>query len=146
MPPVDESSKTHTKLTVLLGGHHYSDMSIPLPSAPQLIEQTQETLERHLGITQQPELTHSQMQRSCIPQYTVGHVDRMTDLHLALVEQQARTSSRISIAGASYTGVSVNDCIYHAFALAEGIAGPPPAAAASNSSVTGLEGYLAARS
>lgn len=132
MPAVDASASTHTKLTMLLGGHQYAGKS-QLPSKEDLIGQARETLSMHLGLQQEPAFTYSQMQRSCIPQYTIGHVDRMASLHNALQQQQG--NSKISVTGASYTGVSVNDCVYHAQRLGEALA--------KGQDCTGLEHYLA---
>ncbi|OXB72343.1 UNVERIFIED_CONTAM: hypothetical protein H355_015642 [Colinus virginianus] len=44
---------------------------------------------------------------ACIPQYTVGHWERMERIERFLEEQRMP----LSLIGASYSGVSVNDCI-----------------------------------
>lgn len=132
MPQVDESVKEYTKLTVMMGGHYYNGLDPKqLPGPQELVQQAQETLAAHLDIRQEPVFAQGQMQRHCIPQYGVGHVERMAELDEAL-----RTATpQVSLAGASYTGVSVNDCIYHARALADRIA-------RGSETATGLESYL----
>jgi hypothetical protein len=65
-------------------------------------------LERHLGIKEEPLATNVALQRECIPQYTVGHDARLKAAH----EELARNfGGRLAVAGSSYTGVGLNDCV-----------------------------------
>lgn len=62
------------------------------------------------------------IQRDCIPTYSPGHLSRMASLHRSLLQQQsARTSGKLSVIGASYTGVSMNDCVLYARRTAQRI-------------------------
>ena len=67
-----------------------------------------ELLQRHLGIVAKPSLSNVRVHHECIPQYTVGHNDRMQAAHSELLDAY---QGRLSVAGSSYTGVSVNDCV-----------------------------------
>ncbi|CAO3653962.1 unnamed protein product [Mucor fragilis] len=62
--------------------------------------------------------THSMvnLQKQCIPQYIVGHEGRMRELHHALKQNYGHL---MSLAGASYMGVSVPDCIKNSRMLVE---------------------------
>ena len=48
--------------------------------------------------------------QDCIPQYVVGHEARLNEMFADV----RRHSLPLSLLGASYRGVSVNDCIYNA--------------------------------
>ncbi|KAF8476898.1 hypothetical protein BDZ91DRAFT_843646 [Kalaharituber pfeilii] len=66
---------------------------------------------RHLGIVD--EATHYMVstQKNCIPQFTVGHDDRMDFAHELL---KIQFSGRLAVAG-PYRGVGINDCIRSAY-------------------------------
>lgn len=98
-----------TKLTVMLGGHWWDDWSISdLPDEASGIEMAQAIVQRHLGISAKPVIAKGTLQRHAIPQYTVGHRDRLHRIHENLLD---RYEGRIKVAGNWYHGVGVNDCI-----------------------------------
>lgn len=126
-----------TKLTCIMGGCLWSDRT-EYPSSEACIAATRRLLHAHLGIPLDVAPTHANatLQRDCIPQYTVGHGARMRALHEALSAKSAeRGWHGLSVTGASYNGVSVNDCILNARKLARRIAN------AQNGNVTGLESF-----
>jgi protoporphyrinogen oxidase len=96
-----------TKVTVMLGGHWWDGWS-SIPSETESISLAKSLLRRHLGITSEPTATLFSSQKECIPQYTVGHSSRMKEAHRALLRH---FKGRLKVAGNSYTGVGVNDCI-----------------------------------
>ncbi|KAH6584734.1 hypothetical protein BASA60_000829 [Batrachochytrium salamandrivorans] len=57
------------------------------------------------------EVVRGEVLRDCIPQYGVGHAE-CTEQVLEYIQQ--RYQGRLSLVGASYLGVSVNDCVYRA--------------------------------
>ena len=57
---------------------------------------------------------HSTLQKDCIPTYGPGHLERMNDLHETLLQKNLP----LSVVGASYTGISLNDCVVQAISLA----------------------------
>ncbi|XP_041337725.1 protoporphyrinogen oxidase [Pyrgilauda ruficollis] len=62
--------------------------------------------------------------QDCIPQYTLGHWERLERIQRFLKEQELP----LSLIGASYSGVSVNDCIASAKAAVGRILGSLPEA------------------
>jgi oxygen-dependent protoporphyrinogen oxidase len=60
-----------------------------------------------LAITASPVLTRVQRYRRAMPQYAVGHVDR-----IAMIETRAAALPGIELAGAAYHGVGVPDCVH----------------------------------
>lgn len=128
MPGMDSNSQAEgggfTKMSVLLGGHHWSSLST-FPTAGDLQEQALNVVETHLGISKSlspPSHVQVHIQRDCIPQYLVGHKERMRDLHRVLMDGKTGEEKevvgwdgRLSLVGASYSGVGVNDCVKSAW-------------------------------
>ncbi|KAL8771921.1 MAG: hypothetical protein Q9209_002859 [Squamulea sp. 1 TL-2023] len=105
-----------TKVTVMLGGHWW-DGWVAYPDEEQGASMAKALLERHLGILEEPQAIHVGLQRDCIPQYTVGHHSRMTQTHEALT----RFHGRLRVAGNSYNGVGLNDCVRSAREVVMGL-------------------------
>jgi protoporphyrinogen/coproporphyrinogen III oxidase len=93
-----------TKLTVMLGGHYWSDWSI-LPDEEMATAMARSVVERHLGISQsEPFKSGAKMCKDCLPQHTVGHLDRLRKAHYEL---SAAFQGKLMVAGPSYTSVGV---------------------------------------
>ncbi|RJE26468.1 Protoporphyrinogen oxidase [Aspergillus sclerotialis] len=108
-----ESSNVGTKLTVMLGGHLWDHFKEPdYPNHDQAVAMAKSVLERHMGITVEPTLTHSRLHRNGIPQYTVGHQARIKEVSRSV---RSDFDKRLSLAGNWYNGVSVMDCIEQAY-------------------------------
>ncbi|PQE29244.1 protoporphyrinogen oxidase protein [Rutstroemia sp. NJR-2017a BBW] len=118
-----------TKLTVMLGGHWWSEFDT-YPDEEEGAAMAKAVLKRHLKIDQEPEAVHVTLQKDCIPQYTVGHHSRMEKAHQELKHS---FKGKLAVAGNSYTGVGVNDCIRAAKDVAREIA--------NHNDVTGLERF-----
>ncbi|RDW85082.1 hypothetical protein BP6252_02672 [Coleophoma cylindrospora] len=103
-----------TKLTVMLGGHWWDSFDT-YPTTEEGEKMARRVLERHLNITESPLAVDVSLHKDCIPQYTVGHSQRMqranTDLHRAF-------GGRLAVTGNSYNGVGLNDCVRNAAGLA----------------------------
>lgn len=95
-----------TKVTVMLGGHWWDGWDT-YPDEDHGASMAKAVLKRHLGIDEEPEVTMVSLQKNCIPQYTVGHDDRMADASQLL----EKYGGRLRVAGNSYTGVGLNDCL-----------------------------------
>ncbi|KAI4093335.1 MAG: hypothetical protein LQ344_002923 [Seirophora lacunosa] len=95
-----------TKVTVMLGGHWWDGWQA-YPDEDMGANMAKSVLKRHLGISEIPRAIRVGLQKDCIPQYTVGHHRRMALGHEALQEFQGR----LRVAGSSYTGVGLNDCV-----------------------------------
>ncbi|KAF2147139.1 uncharacterized protein K452DRAFT_282124 [Aplosporella prunicola CBS 121167] len=99
-----------TKLTVMLGGHWWDGWPSEAidAAAEDGVAAARTVLARHLGITMDPVASHVAVHRNCIPQYTVGHSAQLQRAHQDLRRAYA---GRVVVAGNSYTGVGVNDCV-----------------------------------
>ncbi|BFZ58352.1 oxygen-dependent protoporphyrinogen oxidase [Savitreella phatthalungensis] len=108
-----------TKVTCMIGGHHWGTSPSP-PHNDSLIATARDILHRHLNVptTTVPHTTNVALQRDCIPQYHVGHGARMRTLHHHLHANHRN----LTVVGAFYAGVSVNDCILNARKAAYAIA------------------------
>ena len=59
-----------------------------------------------MGINQEPLLTRVHRWQHGMPQYTLGHLDR-----LAAIEARLAHHPHLALAGAAYRGVGIPDCI-----------------------------------
>ena len=88
-----------------------------LDQPDQLLEaQVREDLKALLGIAGAPILCRTTRYPDCMPQYNVGHLDRVERIETRL--QQFPT---LALAGKSYRGVGIADCIASGEAAAEGM-------------------------
>ena len=88
-----------------------------LDQPDELLEaQVREDLEALLGISGTPTLCRTTRYPDCMPQYNVGHLDRVERIETRL--QQFPT---LALAGKSYRGVGIADCIASGEAAAEGM-------------------------
>jgi protoporphyrinogen oxidase len=115
----DQDTVAGTKITVMLGGHHWDGLpDRALPDTAQGVDHAKSLIARHLKITVDPVATCATMRRNCIPQYHPGHLDRMRKLRSAL---QDKYESRLALAGSSYDGVGVSDCIRSGIFASQGL-------------------------
>jgi oxygen-dependent protoporphyrinogen oxidase len=106
-----------TKVTVMLGGHWWDDWA-SYPDEAEGATMAKAILKRHLKIDEEPAVVNVALQRECIPQYTVGHEERMKKAHSELMRG---FKGKLAVAGNSYTGVGLNDCVRAARDLAEAV-------------------------
>ena len=99
-----------SKLTIMLGGHWWSDWSdSDIPSEDEAIQMSLSVLARHMKISEKPTVAKARLARNAIPQYPVGYRQHMSTIHTAIMEQY---QGRLKVAGPWYQGgVGVNDCI-----------------------------------
>lgn len=110
-PLQDTVSRRGTKLTVMLGGHYWDGWT-GYPSEEEGLQMARSILKRHLRITEEPAAWAVNLQKDCIPQYTVGYEDRLKNVHDELLD---RFSGRLRVAGNWIRGVGVNDCLRSAW-------------------------------
>ncbi|KAA6413154.1 MAG: protoporphyrinogen oxidase [Lasallia pustulata] len=127
---VGQDSIPGTKLTVMLGGHWWDGWN-SYPDEEEGASMAKSIIARHLGITEEPQAVHVGLQKECIPQYTVGHDLRMQRAH-HLLEQEF--NGRLRVAGNSYTGVGLNDCVRAARDVVQGLV--------TGEQKTGLDDYV----
>ncbi|NWH66441.1 PPOX oxidase, partial [Geococcyx californianus] len=107
------------RLTVMLGGAWFERSFGATVALSELRERAQAAVREQLGLQQAPTRTIVRVHQACIPQYTLGHWQRTERIAHFLAEQHLP----LSLIGASYTGVSVNDCIASAKAAVERLLG-----------------------
>ena len=118
-----------TKVTVMLGGHWWDDFEV-YPDEDEGASMAKAILKRHLGVDEEPRAVRVSIQSNCIPQYRVGHDDRMA----AASQMLEGWKGRLRVAGNSYTGVGLNDCVRAARDIVKGLV--------DGTKRTGLEAFV----
>lgn len=85
----------------------------------ELVDAARRDLATTIGLTAQPELVRIARHTLGIPQYTVGHLDR-----LARIDERLARHPGLRVAGNGYRGVAINSCVAEAFELAERLLAP----------------------
>ncbi|CAK4025957.1 Protoporphyrinogen oxidase [Lecanosticta acicola] len=113
----DQLETRGTKVTVMLGGHWWNDWPA-FPDEQEGLSMARSVLERHLGIKEEPEAWKVNLQKDCIPQYTVGHEQRLKQAHNNIWREY---KGRLRVAGNWMSGVGVNDCLRSAYEVAKNL-------------------------
>ena len=117
-PNIQDDVKVRgTKLTVMLGGHYWDGWPA-YPDEQEGLALAKSLVERHLGIKEAPEAWQVNLQRDCIPQYTVGHEQRLNTAHNNLWREY---KGKLRVAGSWMWGVGVNDCLRSAWEVARSL-------------------------
>lgn len=115
-----DTNNDRTKVTVMIGGHQWSNAfsNVPIEQLdPQdAYNHAIKAMQAYLSIDAKPEYAMVHLQAKCIPQYVVGHMYRMGELHHVL---KSHYGHALSVTGASYLSVSVPDCIKNSRELVE---------------------------
>jgi len=93
---------TGTRLTVMIRGQVNNPVDVAMRS-----------LNKHLKIETTPDVYHVHKAQHAIPQYLVGHLDKVSKIQELIKEKQLP----LSLLGSTFKGVSVNDCIANAYQL-----------------------------
>lgn len=72
------------------------------------IQEIREFVSKTMGLEVRESDHHVEVLNNCIPQYQVGHYEKVRDVR-GYVE---RTGLPVTVAGASWDGVSINDCVF----------------------------------
>jgi oxygen-dependent protoporphyrinogen oxidase len=88
-----------------------------LASEAEVLALVREELRATLGITAEPTLWRVRRWPRGMPQYTLGHVERLAEIERRLARQPG-----LYLAGASYRGVGIPDCIASGWSAAEAAA------------------------
>lgn len=107
----DDVKVRGTKLTVMLGGHWWNDWPT-FPTEKEGLDLAKSVVQRHLGITEEPEVWQVNLQEKCIPQYVVGHEQKLKTAHNNISREY---KGRLRVAGNWMSGVGVNDCLRSAW-------------------------------
>ena len=81
-----------------------------------MVAAAREEIAALLGARAEPILTHVQRWPEQMPQYAVGHLDRV-----AQIERRSATLPGLALAGAAYRGVGVPDCVHSGEQAAEAV-------------------------
>lgn len=109
-----------TKLTVMLGGHYWDGWD-HYPTTEEGYSLAMSLLRRHLHIKEDPTQFTVNLNKRCIPQYTVGYEDRLKDFACSVRDKY---KGKVRYVGTEVGGgVGVNDCIRSAWAMARDLRG-----------------------
>lgn len=100
----------NTVLTVMMGGKWFEDYFGRNPTKKELLDIALNEVHRILGIQQEPKTTRVHILKKCIPQYNVGHKQRVDDIRRYI----QRYKLPLSVCGSAYDGVGINDVILSA--------------------------------
>jgi oxygen-dependent protoporphyrinogen oxidase len=107
---MDDPYAPYSKFTVMSGGHLY-DEDGEVPDDDQALINARYTLAKSIEIDAQPVASMVHTQRDCIPQYVVGHHDKLKRIDHAV---QLAFPHKVGLLGNSYLGVGINDVLYQA--------------------------------
>ncbi|KAJ3152087.1 oxygen-dependent protoporphyrinogen oxidase [Geranomyces michiganensis] len=131
MPEQDQPAPATTRVTVMMGGHRFREYFGDVGGADLdvLGNNAVDAVRTHLGVDAEVAERNVALHRACIPQYTVGHHQRLSEMQELLASSAC--GGKLSLVGASYLGVGLNDCVKNARDLVRRIA--------QGETVTGLE-------
>jgi oxygen-dependent protoporphyrinogen oxidase len=101
-------------LRSMLGGVRMSDLA--LHDENKLTDIVMAELRDIMGITVQPDFVKVYTHKQGIPQYPLGHQQR-----LITIDKMTSNFNRLYVTGNAYRGIGVNDCIENSYTLAERI-------------------------
>nr|QIA61821.1 protoporphyrinogen oxidase [Halichondria panicea]QIZ30884.1 protoporphyrinogen oxidase [Halichondria panicea] len=109
-PSQDRKDGPSTRLTVMMGGEWFDGLFGDPGSVREdtLSQIALEELNRQIGISAPPSFISTAILRDSIAQYAVGHSAKLDSI------SQRVSGLPLSLCGASYRGVSVNDCVHYA--------------------------------
>ncbi|XP_052055802.1 protoporphyrinogen oxidase isoform X1 [Apodemus sylvaticus] len=107
--PEQDGNPPGLRVTVMLGGYWLQKLkSDGHQLSPELFQQqAREAAATQLGLREPPSHCLVHLHENCIPQYTLGHWQKLDSATQFLTAQRLP----LTLAGASYEGVAVNDCI-----------------------------------
>jgi oxygen-dependent protoporphyrinogen oxidase len=104
-------------LRTMVGGARAPQLA-DLPDE-QLLDRVRSDLRDIMGLSAEPKFAKIYRHEKAIPQYRVGHADR-----LAAIESQLEEFPGLVLTGNAYRGVSLNDCVLNATKTAQSMRSP----------------------
>ena len=102
----------------MIGGAWFNELQHEnLNDDDYYIQVATNALNVHLGIGLKPVVAKVSIQRNGIPQYTIGHSDRIEKIFTYIDHHNLP----LTLIGSSYKGISVSDCILNASTAAQDI-------------------------
>uniref|UniRef100_A0A8C5VXE7 Protoporphyrinogen oxidase n=1 Tax=Microcebus murinus TaxID=30608 RepID=A0A8C5VXE7_MICMU len=113
-----------TLLMVMMGGSWLQTLEASgcVLSQELFQHQAQKAAATQLGLKEPPSYCLVHLHKNCIPQYTLGHWQKLESARQFLAAQRLP----LTLAGASYEGVAVNDCIESGRQAAVSVLGTEP--------------------
>jgi len=99
-------------LRTMLGGARASHLAIQ--DQKMIVDTVSTEVGDIMGFKVQPDFTRVYVHQKAIPQYTLGHQGRLDTMERLLARYKG-----LFLAGNSYRGISVNDCIENSYRLAD---------------------------
>ncbi|XP_013187400.1 protoporphyrinogen oxidase [Amyelois transitella] len=99
-----------TVLTVMLGGKWFEEKFGENVTEEKLFNVAMQEIGTILNIKEKPTVYHVNILHKCIPQYVIGHYERVGKIR----DYIQKNNLPISLVGSSYDGVGINDVIYSA--------------------------------
>ncbi|KAI5646400.1 flavin containing amine oxidoreductase domain-containing protein [Phthorimaea operculella] len=123
VPPIEDSpilgvvfdscclpDQNGTVLTVMLGGRWFEERFGKKVTGSHLLDVALKEIYRIMDIAQKPDVSSVNILDRCIPQYIIGHYERVE----AIRDYIKNEHLPMSLVGCSYDGVGINDVIYSA--------------------------------
>jgi oxygen-dependent protoporphyrinogen oxidase len=110
----NRAPEDHVLLRTMVGGARSPQLA-ELPDE-RLTDSIRSDLKDILGLSVEPEFVSIYRHAKAIPQYLVGHADR-----LAGIEAQLQKFPGLLLTGNAYRGVSLNDCVLNALKTAQSL-------------------------
>jgi protoporphyrinogen/coproporphyrinogen III oxidase len=120
---VDATSEDVVLMRTSIGRHREEHQL--QASDEELVDRSVRDLSRAIGLSVRPVDSHVQRWGGGLPQYAVGHVERVRRIRQAVAESPA-----LAVCGAAYDGLGIPACIASAHAAADQVLAqlPPPGA------------------
>jgi protoporphyrinogen/coproporphyrinogen III oxidase len=97
-----------------VGGGHHEELVTYDDEA--LVRVVMEELRDIVGITAKPHFARVYRWHKSMPRYTVGHLER-----IASIEEARRSYPGLILAGSSYRGIGIGDCVKSGFEAASNV-------------------------
>ncbi|XP_054940224.1 protoporphyrinogen oxidase isoform X3 [Physeter macrocephalus] len=122
--PEQDGSPPGLRLTVMLGGSWLRTLEArgSVLSQELFQKEAEKAAATQLGLKEPPSHCLVHLHKNCIPQYTLGHWQKLESATQFLAAQKLP----LTLAGASYEGVAVNDCIESGRQAAARVLGTEP--------------------
>jgi protoporphyrinogen/coproporphyrinogen III oxidase len=111
----DQAPESHVMMRVICGGA--VDPEFVKLSSEEMLETVQRDLRTTMGITAKPVLLEQVIWKQGIPQYILGHVQKVQSIMENLKQHEG-----LYLTGNAYYGVGVNDCVREAKRTANALA------------------------
>nr|CAG4637033.1 EOG090X06SP [Ceriodaphnia reticulata] len=104
-----------TIITAMMGGRWFDSLFGKNVTEDILLDIALKQVDLVLGIKDVPTRSRVHILRQCIPQYVVGHYDRVDKIRHYVDHNRLP----LDLIGASFDGVSVNDCVHNALKVVD---------------------------